>query len=114
MRNTIFIIPLIVIFSCGGNGIEGHVDEPITFTAKNPEDSQDVDYFWSLLDQPDGSLINSGDLISSDDGQEMVFTPDYPGDYLIEVNVTSPTCLQVLNVLDGYRHEDDLILRFLV
>ena len=88
MRNTIFIIPLIVIFSCGGNGIEGYVDEPITFTAKNPEDSQDVDYFWSLLDQPDGSLINSGDLISSDDGQEMVFTPDYPGDYSIEVVVS--------------------------
>ena len=88
MRNTIFIVPLIVIFSCGGNGIEGYVDEPITFTAKNPEDSQDVDYFWSLLDQPDGSLINSGDLISSDDGQEMVFTPDYPGDYSIEVVVS--------------------------
>ncbi len=88
MRNTIFIIPLIVIFSCGGNGIEGYVDEPITFTAKNPEDSQDVDYFWSLLDQPDGSLINSGDLISSNDGQEMVFTPDYPGDYSIEVVVS--------------------------
>ncbi len=88
MRNTIFIIPLIVIFSCGRNGIEGYVDEPITFTAKNPEDSQDVDYFWSLLDQPDGSLINSGDLISSDDGQEMVFTPDYPGDYSIEVVVS--------------------------
>ena len=88
MRNTIFIIPLIVIFSCGGNGIEGYVDEPITFTAKNPEDSQDVDYFWSLLDQPDGSLINSGDLISSDDGQEMVFTPDYPGNYSIEVVVS--------------------------
>ena len=88
MRNTIFIIPIIVIFSCGGNGIEGYVDEPITFTAKNPEDSQDVDYFWSLLDQPDGSLINSGDLISSDDGQEMVFTPDYPGDYSIEVVVS--------------------------
>ncbi len=88
MRNTIFIISLIVIFSCGGNGIEGYVDEPITFTAKNPEDSQDVDYFWSLLDQPDGSLINSGDLISSDDGQEMVFTPDYPGDYSIEVVVS--------------------------
>ena len=88
MRKTIFIIPLIVIFSCGGNGIEGYVDEPITFTAKNPEDSQDVDYFWSLLDQPDGSLINSGDLISSDDGQEMVFTPDYPGNYSIEVVVS--------------------------
>ena len=33
-------------------------------------------------------MINSGDLISSDDGQEMVFTPDYPGNYSIEVVVS--------------------------
>ena len=88
MRNIIYIIPLFLIFSCGGSGIEGYVDEPITFTANNPEESQDVDYFWSLTNQPDGSLINSGDLISSNDGQEMVFTPDYPGDYSIEVIVS--------------------------
>ena len=47
----------------------------------------DVDYFWSLAEQPDGSLINSGDLLASDYG-EMVFTPDYPGDYLIEVIIS--------------------------
>tara|TARA_B100001778_G_scaffold295775_1_gene268216 strand:- start:371 stop:1225 length:855 start_codon:yes stop_codon:yes gene_type:complete len=88
VRNIIYIIPLFLIFSCGGSGIEGYVDEPITFTANNPEESQDVDYFWSLTNQPDGSLINSGDLISSNDGQEMVFTPDYPGDYSIEVIVS--------------------------
>ena len=88
MRNIIYIIPFLLIFSCGGSGIEGYVDEPITFTANNPEESQDVDYFWSLTNQPDGSLINSGDLISSNDGQEMVFTPDYPGDYSIEVIVS--------------------------
>ena len=39
---------------------------------------------------------------------------DVIGDYLIEVNVTSPTCLQELNALDGYAHEDDLVNRFLV
>ena len=88
MRNIIYIVSLFLIFSCGGSGIEGYVDEPITFTANNPEESQDVDYFWSLTNQPDGSLINSGDLISSNDGQEMVFTPDYPGDYSIEVIVS--------------------------
>ena len=88
MRYIIYIIPLFLVFSCGGSGIEGYVDEPITFTANNPEESQDVDYFWSLTDQPDGSLINSGDLISSNDGQEMVFTPDYPGAYSIEVIVS--------------------------
>ena len=79
---------LLLFFGCGGSGIEGYVDEPITITANNPEEGQDVDYFWSLAEQPDGSLINSGDLLASDDGQEMIFTPDYPGDYLIEVLIS--------------------------
>ena len=79
---------LLLFFGCGGSGIEGYVDEPITITANNPEEGQDVDYFWSLAEQPDGSLINSGDLLASDDGQEMIFTPDYPGDYLIEVIIS--------------------------
>ena len=79
---------LLIFFGCGGSGIEGYVDEPITITANNPEEGQDVDYFWSLAEQPDGSLINSGDLLASDNGQEMIFTPDYPGDYLIEVVIS--------------------------
>lgn len=77
-----------IFFACGSSGIEGYVDEPITITAENPEEGKDVDYFWTLADLPDGSLMNSGDLISSDDGQEMVFTPDYPGDYSVEVVIS--------------------------
>jgi cell division septation protein DedD len=88
MRKIIHILPLLLFFACGGSGIEGYVNEPITITASNPEEGQDVDYFWSLADQPDGSLINSSDLVASDDGQEMVFTPDYPGDYSIEVIIS--------------------------
>ena len=88
MRKTNQIILLLLMFGCGGSGIEGYVNEPITITANNPEEGQDVDYFWSLAEQPDGSLINSGDLLASDYGQEMVFTPDYPGDYLIEVIIS--------------------------
>jgi len=88
MPKIIHILPLLLFVSCGGSGIEGFVNEPITITANNPEEGQDVDYFWSLAEQPDGSLLNSGDLITSDDGQEMVFTPDYPGDYLIDVIIS--------------------------
>ena len=88
MRTIISFIPFLIFFACGNSGIEGYVDEPITITAENPEEGKDVDYFWTLADLPDGSLMNSGDLISSDDGQEMVFTPDYPGDYLVEVVIS--------------------------
>jgi len=88
MGKIIQILLFVLIYGCGGSGIEGYVNEPITITANNPEEGQDVDYFWSLAEQPDGSLINSGDLLASDYGQEMVFTPDYPGDYLIEVMIS--------------------------
>ena len=73
MRKIIHIIVVLSLISCGGNGIEGYVNKPITITANNPEDGQDFDYFWSLENQPDGSLINSSDLIASDEGQEMIF-----------------------------------------
>ena len=88
MRTIISFIPFFIFFACGSSGIEGYVDEPITITAENPEEGKDVDYFWTLVDLPDGSLMNSGDLISSNDGQQMVFTPDYPGDYSVEVVIS--------------------------
>ena len=88
MRTIISFIPFLIFFACGSSGIEGYVNEPITITAENPEEGKDVDYFWTLADLPDGSLMNSGDLISSDEGQEMVFTPDYPGDYSVEVVIS--------------------------
>ena len=85
MRKIFYLIFIILFFCCGTAGIEGYVNQPITITANNPEEGQDVDYEWFIMNQPDGSLLNSDDLIASDDGQEMVFTPDYPGDYSIEV-----------------------------
>ncbi|MEC9050023.1 MAG: SPOR domain-containing protein [Candidatus Neomarinimicrobiota bacterium] len=88
MRTIISIIPFWIFLGCGSSGIEGYVDEPMTITVENPEEGKDVDYFWTLADQPDGSLMNSGDLISSDDGQKMIFSPDYPGDYSVEVVIS--------------------------
>ena len=85
MRNFISLFFILIFFSCSGDGLEGFVNEPITITALDPDKGQDYDYFWSVENQPDGSLINSSDLISSDGGKEMVFKPDYPGDYSIEL-----------------------------
>ena len=88
MRKTITLITFFTFFSCGGSGIEGYVNEPINITAKNPDEELDVDYYWTLADQPDGSLMNTNDLIPNTDGQSMDFTPDYPGDYSIEVIIS--------------------------
>ena len=88
MRKILFLTILVSFFACSGGGIEGYVGESISITADNPEEGKDVDYNWTLANQPDGSLMNSADLFASDDGQKMSFIPDYPGDYSVEVVVS--------------------------
>ena len=88
MTKNIILLLSILLISCGSNGIEGYVSEPITITAEKPDDGNDLDYFWALSNQPDGSLMNSNDLISVKDGNKMTFVPDYPGDYSIEVIIS--------------------------
>lgn len=88
MRKILFVTILVSFFACSGGGIEGYVGESISITADNPEEGKDVDYNWTLANQPDGSLMNSADLFASDDGQKMSFIPDYPGDYSVEVVVS--------------------------
>ena len=88
MAKNIILLLSTLLISCGSNGIEGYVSEPITITAEKPDDGNDLDYFWALSNQPDGSLMNSNDLISVKDGNKMTFVPDYPGDYSIEVIIS--------------------------
>jgi len=88
MRIILFLTILVSFFACSGGGIEGYVGESISITADNPEEGKDVDYNWTLANQPDGSLMNSTDLFASDVGQKMSFIPDYPGDYSVEVVVS--------------------------
>ena len=88
MRTFIPFLLILILLSCSGSGLEGFVNEPITITALDPDEGQDFDYFWSVENQPDGSLINSRDLKTSNGGKEMVFTPDYPGDYSVELVIS--------------------------
>ena len=79
---------LIFLFSCGDKGIEGFVGEKITITAEKAEDKTDLDYAWILIEQPDGSLLNSSDLNPQSDKNKMNFTPDYAGNYSIDVVIS--------------------------
>ena len=88
MRTFISFLLILLFLSCSGSGLEGFVNEPITITALDPDEGQDYDYFWSVENQPDGSLINSRDLKTSNGGKEMVFTPDYQGDYSVELIIS--------------------------
>ena len=89
MNKIITLFTIITIFiSCADKGIEGYVGEEIVIAAKNPDQTNDVDYTWILIEQPDGSLLNSSDLVSSDGGMKMIFEPDYPGNYIVDVVVS--------------------------
>ena len=88
MYRIISFFTLFLLLSCSGGGIEGFVDEPITIKAKNPEEGQDFDFIWTLENQPDGSLISSRDLLVKEKGQKIIFIPDYPGDYSIELIIS--------------------------
>ena len=86
MRILILFILLLKVWSCSG-GVEGFVNEPITIIAPEPEDKEDFDYFWSLEQQPDGSLINSQDLVTSENEKKMIFKTYYTGDNYIELKI---------------------------
>ena len=89
MEKTLLQISLILIlFSCGEKGIEGFVGEKIIIAAKETEGKTDLDYTWILIEQPDGSLLNSSDLNPQTDKNKMNFVPDYPGTYSIDVVIS--------------------------
>ena len=79
---------LILFFSCGGKGVEGTVGQIISISAEENLEEPDVDYNWIIVNQPDGSLLSPKDLKYNHNAQEMIFTPDYPGDYNFEVSIT--------------------------
>ena len=72
MKKTLLQISVILIlFSCGDKGIEGFVGEKIIIAAKETEGKTDLDYTWILIEQPDGSLLNSSDLNPQTDKNKM-------------------------------------------
>ena len=88
MRKLLYLPILLFLISCGGKGVEGQVGQIISITAEQNLEETNVDYNWIIMGQPDGSLLSPRDLKYKNNGQEMIFTPDYPGDYNFEVSVT--------------------------
>ena len=88
MKKTISLLLLILFISCGGKGVEGNVGQIISISAEENLEEPDTDYNWIIINQPDGSLLSPKDLKYNNNGQKMVFSPDYPGDYTFEVSIT--------------------------
>ena len=88
MKKILYIPLLLIIVSCGGKGVEGNVGQIISIAAEEILEESNVDYNWIIMGQPDGSLLSPKDLKYKNNGQEMMFSPDYPGDYTFEVSIT--------------------------
>ena len=84
MKKTISLLILILFISCGGKGVEGNVGQIISISAEENLEEPDTDYNWIIIKQPDGSLLSPKDLKYNNDGQEMTFSPDYPGTILLK------------------------------
>ena len=88
MKKILYIPLLLILVSCGGKGVEGNVGQIISIAAEEILEETNVDYNWIIMGQPDGSLLSPKDLKYKNNGQEMMFSPDYPGDYTFEVSIT--------------------------
>ena len=88
MKRILYIQLLLIIVSCGGKGVEGNVGQIISISAEEILEETNVDYNWIIMGQPDGSLLSPKDLKYKNNGQDMMFSPDYPGDYTFEVSIT--------------------------
>ena len=88
MKRILYVAIVLLIASCGGKGVEGNVGQIISIAAEDILEESNVDYNWIIMGQPDGSLLSPKDLKYKNNGQEMMFSPDYPGDYTFEVSIT--------------------------
>lgn len=65
----------------------GRTGESVTFSADIDEDSDDLDYIWTLVEQPDASIINVTHFYFNEDRSTASFIPDKPGEYELMINV---------------------------
>ncbi len=81
----VFISILIILSGCGKDARSGNTGEAIELNAYISEDSDDLDYVWNIVNQPDASLLNPSTFSYSEDRSTVTFIPDKPGKYELEV-----------------------------
>ena len=59
----------------------------VTVNAEIPEESQDLDFIWELTNIPGDSELDNSQLTSGELNASVMFIPDVPGTYSIEVSV---------------------------
>ncbi len=87
-RFIIIIVSILLLAGCGEDINEGIVGEYQSARAEAPGEDGIFDYTWSIVQQPDASVLTADDLELSEDNQTISFIPDYPGTYEFAVIVS--------------------------
>ena len=91
MQKYKFIFPvigLLILYSCGKKATEAEVGARVPIAAEVPEPNQSYDYKWDITEQPDASLLQISNLMVPDHPERIVFVPDAPGDYTVQVTIS--------------------------
>ena len=70
---------------------QGTVGNYYTIQIEKPVGVENPSYGWDILSFPDESLLTYSDLYIRQEGREMAFKPDVPGDYEFEFIVFDDT-----------------------
>jgi len=70
------ILSLLLLAGCGKDSNEGVVGEYQSAQAEAPGDDGIFEYTWSIVQQPDASILTADDLELSNDDQTVSFIPD--------------------------------------
>ncbi|MEE8335795.1 MAG: SPOR domain-containing protein [Candidatus Neomarinimicrobiota bacterium] len=79
-------LSFLILYSCGDKGLEGRADDSFTISAEIPDFSDDMEFVWRIITQPEQSYLQIENL-SGNSSAEMTFIPDVPGEYTFELSV---------------------------
>ena len=78
---------LAFLISCSKDNPTANVGESILVVAKLPEESQDLEFLWEFTDLPENSVLENINLRIGNDNSSVIFTPDAPGLYSLNVSI---------------------------
>lgn len=76
-----------LLLSCAKENPVGYVGQPITVSVDAPDEDTDLEFIWELINVPGNSYLSNTDIVAGDDLYSVIFIPDVPGNYSIEVSV---------------------------
>ena len=78
---------LAFLVSCSKDNPTANVGESILVVAELPEDNQDLEFLWEFIDLPENSVLENINLRIGNDNSSVIFTPDAPGIYSLNVSI---------------------------